>query len=834
MSGVQQVSVAVFFRDQRVQAALTGPASQQAAGLIEEFFNSFDYKDCSVSQLLALADLATRCANNDVARLALSRVIETGSKLPVAHYKMGRLLLTESRPAEAAAQFQLGLEADDSFPHNYMGAARALHNQGLKPQAAPLAERFAGFGVRPHGSHDVAVLADLADYLFESGQRTRALPIYALMQGFGIEQPRHAVRLAESRIAAEDYAGAFGLLQALTERDGADPWVNRALALCHSHQGEHATAIACALQALQADPANQGFLGTYVRVLGKSGDPAAIRGALAAHGALFTPSDVAELGARMHLIDGNPGDAAKVLGGVTIMAESRLFYLCVETAYAALAAQQFGLAAAMADRLEGAAPDDTTTKILRIDICFRQLHWEQAGAILATIPHQDNERPAVVVKRLEHACFTGDRATAATAAARLEAMARAPGCRHHLAPVLRYHAEQQDWHGVMDRALPWLDRTLNYAQIGYVLFRAAKHTRRQAELLAAIQALPDWVTSPGLLTLRNNLAMDGARTVADMDTLVRDPALAGDAAAQRKLAVRRDVLALASGAAHRQAVFLCTDRNYLCATIVALHSASRAVQAPGTDFYIVADDEVADLARGATRAFTDAGLSVTVVAAADVTGSAARLYPEYGLFTSGHRLSSAAYYRIYFAQLLQQRGVHQRAVYIDSDVLLTGRMDLLLRADLGGAPLAARLETSRPDVRRAIAHHGFAEGRYFNSGVLLIDLAHAHLPVALQAAISAIADEAVTLLYHDQCALNLGFRGQFADLDMRWNFPVTEETRLADIPEGTGLLHFLDRPKPWSAAYGGEAGPLWFDQWRKTAAFIGEQAAVALFAEIQD
>jgi hypothetical protein len=48
------------------------------------------------------------------------------------------------------------------------------------------------------------------------------------------------------------------------------------------------------------------------------------------------------------------------------------------------------------------------------------------------------------------------------------------------------------------------------------------------------------------------------------------------------------------------------------------------------------------------------------------------------------------------------------------------------------------------------------------------------------------------------------------------------------------LLHFLDRPKPWSAAYHGEAGPLWFAKWREMGSFIGEEIAVRLMAESKD
>lgn len=826
------MKVAAFFRDSRVQAALSGPRSDQAASLVDEFLSLFSYSGCTVTQLLALADLAARCGNVHVTHEALQHAIASGSKLHLAHYKMGRLLLSQSKPEEAAAHFARGAEVDETFPHNWMGAARALHAQDLKSDAALHAERFAAFGARPHGQEDFATLGDLADYLFDAGLRDRALPLYALIVSFGAERPRHVVRLAEARIAAGDYAEASRMLLAQKTPGGLDPWSKRALALCHSHNGEHREAIRLALEAVEANPQNQGFVGTFVRVLGKSGDETAIRDALQQHAGWLTAPDVAELTVRLHLIGAEWAQAAACLAASQIVPESRLYYLSMETAYAALSMGQHDVAMGLAERLRDVAPEAVPPRILQIDVYFRLLMWEEAGTILATMPQQADERPQLAMKRLEYACFTGDRDAAAAAAARLEVMAQTG--RQFMLPVFRYRAEQQDWQGVVDGALPWLDGSLDYGQIGYVLFRAAKRTGRQQDMLAAIHAIPAWPTRPGLLTLRNNLAYDAARSIEAIDALTRDPALAGNSTMRRKLAVRRDVLARATGVAARNAVFLCTDRNYLCATVVALHGITRVTDPRHTDFFIVADDDCVAVARDTTRAFIEAGISLAIVPASEVVGAAERLFAAYGLFTSGHRLASAAYYRIYFARFLQKRGLHGRALYVDSDIVFTTPLDRLLHADLAGHPVAARLETPRPEVRRAIAHHKLADGRYFNSGVLLMDLQHPGLAAALDTAVQAIADQGVTLLYHDQCALNLGFREQFADLDMAWNYPVTETTTLADIPAETGILHFLDRPKPWSAAYGGEAGPLWFDKWREAADFIGDAAAMTLFAEIQD
>ncbi|MEJ0048086.1 MAG: glycosyltransferase [Rhodospirillales bacterium] len=165
-----------------------------------------------------------------------------------------------------------------------------------------------------------------------------------------------------------------------------------------------------------------------------------------------------------------------------------------------------------------------------------------------------------------------------------------------------------------------------------------------------------------------------------------------------------------------------------------LHSLSRVTDRDGTDFFIVLDDALVDVAERGAAAFRRAGFSVAIVPASSVVASAEKLYPAYGLFTSGHVLSSAAYYRIYFAKYLAGLNVYERAVYVDSDVLVRGTLDPLFASDLGGRPLAARLEPMRPEVRRAIALHRLQDDRYFNSGVLLFDLRHERLAANLDGA----------------------------------------------------------------------------------------------------
>ncbi len=196
------MSVAAFFRDARADGA--GRLSpQDNADILARFFQLYGYEACSADQLLALADLALRARDGAVARAALDRALPTPGRLHLAYYKLGRLELGDRRrrrrPRRGLRQVRRRTPASRI---NWMGQARALAALGREAEAAPFAERFAAFGVRPQASDDLAVLAEVADRLFESGERRRAGPIYALLRNLGPFSQKVAVqpgRVADRR-----------------------------------------------------------------------------------------------------------------------------------------------------------------------------------------------------------------------------------------------------------------------------------------------------------------------------------------------------------------------------------------------------------------------------------------------------------------------------------------------------------------------------------------------------------------------------------------------------------------------------------------------------------
>ena len=704
------MSVSAFFRDARVVGGQKRLSPQDSAGVLGQFFQRYSYEACSADQLLALADLALRARDVGVAREALTRALATPDRVHLAYYKLGRLEVAEGDPQAAADCFGWGTEVDPGFAYNWMGRARALAILGRPEEAAAFAERFVAFGVRPHASEELDILAGIADHLFETGERRRAGPIYAALHGWAPPTRKTLVRLAESFISSGDQAAALDLLRPAEAEGGLDLWGRRALAQCESHAGNHAAAVALADGVVGERPGDAGFVASWLDVLVRAqrANPAAPPGwrdALARLGDRLPESGRAELRARAALAAGAMDDALDVCAAMDPAAEPRLFYLGLEVAYAALAAGRVDAALDLARRLEAAVPGRAAPLVLQADIYLRQQLWEEAGRTLRLVPPEETGLPLIQLKWFEYHCFVGDAPAAAVALARLEASG--PGPREFTPPILRYLAEQHRWGDAVERGAAWIGTDFRYEQIGYVLFRAAKHTGRQGDLLAAIARIAGWQDLADLVRLHTALAWDRADALADMEQVAVAAHGHASPAAARRMAVQRHLHARAAAPPGRRALFLCTDAAYLCATIVALHSALLH-SAPGReDCFVVVDDGLAAQTRLLVQKLCDQGFAIAVVPASDIVADAGPLSPAYGLFTSGHMLAQAAYYRIFFARHLQRLGLYSRAVYLDSDTLVRGPLDALFAAGMAGQPLAARVETPRPEVSRAIALHGF-------------------------------------------------------------------------------------------------------------------------------
>lgn len=150
---------------------------------------------------------------------------------------------------------------------------------------------------------------------------------------------------------------------------------------------------------------------------------------------------------------------------------------------------------------------------------------------------------------------------------------------------------------------------------------------------------------------------------------------------------------------------------------------------------------------------------------------------------------------------------------IDSDICVYVDADMVVRSDLSPLFAQAKTDMSVPVWARRNRpvdsfHSQLApqnaelvagvpeDALYFNAGFLVINLARWRELNVAQLAFDLAAKH--QFLYHDQDALNVLFRGQWKELDERWNYQLIDRTT---FPADTAVLHYSGRNKPWHSGY---------------------------------
>ena len=206
-------------------------------------------------------------------------------------------------------------------------------------------------------------------------------------------------------------------------------------------------------------------------------------------------------------------------------------------------------------------------------------------------------------------------------------------------------------------------------------------------------------------------------------------------------------------------VALATDRAYVpyCG-VAALSLAETRGDSPVTIHVLhgddVGDDDVTALTSVAGRPGVD-------VVAHRIDAAAVAELP------SVDRFGPVIWFRLLLPELLPGC---DRVVDLDADTFAVASLDDLWSADLGGAAVAAVRNVVHPEHR----HRGPALGlpsmsEYFNSGVLLFDLARVRSAGLMARAREVACEQRDRLLWPDQDALNVAFAGRWLAVHPRWN-----------------------------------------------------------------
>ena len=347
---------------------------------------------------------------------------------------------------------------------------------------------------------------------------------------------------------------------------------------------------------------------------------------------------------------------------------------------------------------------------------------------------------------------------------------------------------------------------------------------RAARALAAQEETVGWLrrweasSLPSVVNLIEQLVEERA-VLALVDVRAALPDVEQTSAMRRNRARRMAAMLEIREPAPKGTVYFCTDRNYLLGTLVAMSSLLRHNRSAVRNcrlYVFCSEDTVAIAAPLLTQLAAAYAVTIETVSAADLGRPHKGFRVDWGAFTPGHRLSDAAYYRILAAIWLAETKNAERAVYLDSDTVVGPGFVDLLRTDLAGQPLGARTEEWRRIVRAA-RKLGVAPERYFNSGVLLLDLDHKQALAGLVGALEFAVQKPELLSMLDQCALNVAFQHRTTPLPAGFNYYLRPEDPADQIPADVRVYHLLGRPKSWDPAYDTLNNARWLDEFASLA-----------------
>nr|WP_249780675.1 glycosyltransferase family 8 protein [Bradyrhizobium sp. dw_78] len=156
--------------------------------------------------------------------------------------------------------------------------------------------------------------------------------------------------------------------------------------------------------------------------------------------------------------------------------------------------------------------------------------------------------------------------------------------------------------------------------------------------------------------------------------------------------------------------------------------------------------------------------------------------------------SAAVYFRLLAPRFLPVD--LDKILYLDTDIIVRRSLAELWNIDITNYALAAAPHNEdEDDFRKAL---GLPEGsKYFNSGVLLINLRFWREHNVVEHAITFIKENPGKIQFWDQDALNATLLGQWFELPISWNWrdwwhPPGEEAKA-----GPAIVHFAGHLKPW-------------------------------------
>jgi lipopolysaccharide biosynthesis glycosyltransferase len=662
---------------------------------------------------------------------------------------------------------------------------------------------------------------------FEGAAAEETVEVYRLLHQRGQRDYLIVVRLLEHSLRRGDAASAAPYAHELETlfAERLDAWGSAALSRYHQSRGDLRRAVAL-LTALPVRPG--GSLAAEALVLHRLVECDEVAAA-AARLAAAPPSDAPELFAARLRVAVRRGDAAalaELLPKATaantpdwLLAEA-MFVLSTPGLVPLAEAQP--LLARLDAMIEQRVAGNPRLLHPRMHFLLQSKRWEDLGLLFQRIEGSEiaAERETLL-RRLEYYCHA-DNAQGAERIYR-EHFQNTPLNKWEGLTVLRLLSELKRWDEAARTLMAHVSQGFGFGPAQHLAMRVVRKASVHEAVLEAAKSCPPADRQPDLgpflsLVQEDLTILESARALTSStgraDYRSNWVLPAGQLGALRE---------------ERHCLFLCVNQKYFLSLLTFLCSFLGQAPQSQCKVFVFLDDDVPRHWYG-TIAMVGArfGRSIELVPEPDFVPREVEHREEYGFFAGGGSLARAAYFRLYAARWLLARHSFARAVYIDTDTVCRGDLSPMFELDLDGKLLAAATEDYSLDVIDAAARHGLDPREYFNSGVLVLPMDDPGLGPAIEAAIQVAEREQERLMFQDQCALNIAFRGKVSPLPSRFNFFLRPHRERNGFLEDGLVLHFVDKPKPWDIVFDRS----YREEWRVWALLLGSILPQSIYVDI--
>jgi UDP-glucose:(glucosyl)LPS alpha-1,3-glucosyltransferase len=177
------------------------------------------------------------------------------------------------------------------------------------------------------------------------------------------------------------------------------------------------------------------------------------------------------------------------------------------------------------------------------------------------------------------------------------------------------------------------------------------------------------------------------------------------------------------------------------------------------------------------------------------------LFSQFSHFISSTYYSPSIFTRLAIPDVVKE--YTDKVLYLDADILCVGKIDELMTLPMEDT-VAYVVPDAKVTTQRRVAALNLSEEKYFNSGVLFMNIKQWRAQQITERTIQALLSDRKDLRFPDQDALNIALEGKAIYIDKRWNYlyglinDLEQDHRaMRDVGDAV-FIHFAGSVKPWA------------------------------------